>query len=364
MFSWYNYDYKKMLKLRRHHSKKLGVAQGTLIHVGEKYSDSVKIQLVQYTQNNIKQSNQESISECIKTLDGTSVFWLQITGVHDSKIIQQIGDSFGISNLTLEEIMNTNQQPKIEQFQEYIFVNTRIYYFDNTTKTTKYENLSIILGKNFVITFQEKENDIFKPIKDRINDNNSLLRKEKNDYLFCTILDTIVDHYFPTLEHIENKIEKIESEISSLDRKIQHDIYQLRQEVVIFSKILRPQREMLNMLLHNDSDLIDSKIRPNIHDVYEHVIHLIETLDVTRETITGLHELYLSTISNRMNEIMKMLAIIASLFIPITFVAGVYGMNFAYMPELDSPYAYPAVLISMAMMILLMFYYFKKKKWV
>ena len=354
----------RVLKFRKHSSKKIGLPQGTLVHIGDKYSEGTKIQQIQYTQDNARQISVESVSECSKSLDESSVFWLQVTGIHDPKIIQQIGDSFDISNLTLEEVMNTNQHPKIEEFQNYLYVNTRTYYFDKASDKARYDNISIILGKNFVITFQEKENTLFESIQNRINDKNSLLRKGKNDYLFCTILDTVVDHYFPTLEHIEEKIEKIESRVSSSDKKTQYEIYQLRQEITVFSKILRPQREFLSMLLHSDSDLIEARTSRNIHDVYEHVIHLLETLDLNRENLTGLHDLYLSTISNRMNEVMKMLAIIASLFIPITFVAGVYGMNFQHMPELNSPVAYPAVLVGMAATTISLFFYFKKKKWV
>lgn len=352
-----------MLKLRKHSSKKLGLPQGTLVHVGHKYSDHVKIQQIQYTSDYLREIQVESIPDCLKSLDDSSVFWLQVIGIHDARIIQQIGDVFGISSLTLEEVMNSNQHPKFEEFQDYLYVNTRTYYFEQETGKSKYENISIILGKNFVITFQEKDDGVFKTIQDRLREKNSLLRSKKNDYLFCTILDTIVDNYFPTLEHIETKIDDVESRISLSDKKIQHEIYQLRQEVTIFSKILRPQREFLNMLLRSDSELIEEKISRNIHDVYEHVIHLLETLDLNRENLTGLHELYLSTISNRMNEVMKMLAIVAALFIPITFVAGVYGMNFQYMPELSSPIAYPVVLVGMAATTISMFYYFKKKKW-
>ena len=353
-----------MLKLRKHSSKKVGSPQGTLIHVGEKYSDKTKISLTQYAGEYCKKNQIESVSEFPK-LDDNSVFWLDVVGVHDAEIIQKIGDAFGISNLTLEEIMNTSHLPKIEEFQNYLFVIARTFFYGQSSKKPKYSNISLILGKNFVITFHEKENDLFKHIEERINNESSLLRNKKNDYLFCSLLDTLVDHYFPTIEHIENKIEKIEVAITdNSNEKLLHDVYHLRQEVVIFSKIVRTERELLNTLLHQDQKFIETETIRYIHDVYEHVIHLLETLDSYRENITGLHELYLSTASNKMNEVMKTLTIIASIFIPLTFIAGIYGMNFAYIPELGVHEGYFIILGIMISVAAIMVLFFKRKRWI
>lgn len=354
-----------MLRLRKHSSKKVGTPQGTLVHVGKKYSDKTKISLTQYTREYSKKTKIESIEECIKLLDDDSVFWLDVTGVHDTNTIQSIGDSFGISSLTLEEIMNTTQYPKIEEFQNYLFVVARTFFYGQTSRKVKYYNISIIIGKNFVITFQEKENELFKPIEDRIRNESSLLRKKKNDYLFCSLLDIIVDQYFPTVEHIENKIESIEAAVTdNPNEKLLHDVYQLRQEVVVFSKIVRSERELLNTLLHKDKEFIETETIRYIHDVYEHVIHLLETLDSYRENITGLHELYLSTISNKMNEVMKTLTVIASIFIPLTFIAGIYGMNFQYIPELGLHDGYFIILSIMVLVAVMMTLFFKKKGWI
>ncbi len=353
-----------MLRLRRHYSQKMGLPQGTLVHIGKQYEKEIKLELVKYTKDTFQKFEIKSISEC-ESLDDSSVYWLNVIGIHDSKIIQDIGNFFEISNLTLEEIMNTNKHPKIEVFENYIFVIARTYFYGSTHKKANFENVSAILGHNFVITFQEKENEVFKFIKQRMDDSNSLIRNKKSDYLFCAILDSLVDHYFPTLDNLGTKIDQIESSITQKqDEKLLHTIYHIRQETLIFSKILRPEREILNLLLHGQQNLIQKETLPYIHDVYEHIIHLLETIDSYRENITGLHELYLSTISNKMNEVMKMLTIIASLFIPITFVAGVYGMNFQYMPELNSQFGYPLVLIAMASITGSLFYYFKKKKWI
>lgn len=354
-----------LLKFRKPSTKKPGLAQGTLVHVGEKFSEKVNFSSIRYNQQNFEKLEVDHIQDVLKYIDDSSVFWLNVVGVHDPKVIQQIGDSFGISNLTLEEIMNTNQHPKIEEFENYIFTLLRTYYYGQTKKMANFENISIILGKNFLITFQEKENDVFASVVDRIQDKNSLLRKKKTDYLFCSIIDTIVDHYFPSLDHLGYKMEKIEAKIvSKSDENLVHKIFQLQQELSIFSKTLRPEREMLNSFLHKDNKFVSADTPRYIHDVYEHVIHLIEILESYRETVTGLHELYLSTISNRMNEVMKMLTVIASLFIPITFVAGLYGMNFQNMPELSSPIAYPLVLIGMTVTSISLFFYFKRRKWV
>jgi magnesium transporter len=353
-----------VLKLRKPSSKRPGLPQGTLVHVGTKYSEDVKISLIRYGQEKVEQIEVKSVKECANFLDNSSILWLNIVGIHDIQVMQQIGELFSISNLTLEDIMNTNQQPKIEEFENYLFLVMRPLYYGETHKKLNYENLAIILGKNFVISFQEKENFLFKGIIERLQDSNSTLRKRGADYLMCSIIDSTVDHYFPTLEHLGLKMEKIEERIiSKIDEKILSEIYRVRQEIILFSKIVHPEREVLNSLLHKGV-FVDEKTLRYIQDVYEHVIHLIESVDTYRDNITGLRELYHSTLSNRMNEVMKMLTVIASLFIPITFIVGLYGMNFQYMPEYSSPIAYPIVIITMIGISMSLFFYFKKKSWI
>lgn len=341
-----------------------GLPPGTLVHVGEKTLDKVKIMLIDYTHEKFEEKQITTIEESLPYIQESSVTWINVTGVHDKSIIEDIGKFFEINSLTLEDIMITNQRPKVENFENYIYLVLRTIFYDKSSSELNFENVSIILGKNYVISFQEKENDLFSAVKERVVKASGRIRKRGNDFLAYALMDTIVDRYFPTLEFLGDKMEDYEEQlIKDPSEKIMHQLHKMRREVLVFSKSVHPVREIIGFIQREDTDLINDETLNYVRDVYDHAIHVIETLDAYRDIVTGLVEMYLSIISNRMNQVMKVLAIIATIFIPLTFIAGIYGMNFDNMPELHVSWAYFSVLGLMGGVAIVMIIYFKKKDW-
>jgi magnesium transporter len=350
-------------KTKKEVLQKVGLPPGSLIHVGEKKTANVKITLINYNEDSFKEQELKSIDDCIPYLETRTVTWINIEGVHDEKIIEKIGKTFQIDHLTLEDIMNTNQRAKIEDFGNYLYFVLQTVFFQN--KKIFSENLSIILGKNFVLSFVERENSVFKTIRDRIKNAAGQIRKKSNDYLAYALIDTITDDFFPALEQVSKKLEKLEGDlISNSTKETMNEIHNLKREIIFFLRIIKPIREITGHLQRESSENIQEDIKSYFRDVHDHVIHLIETLETYSEIDTGLYQLYLSSINNKMNEVMKVLTLIASIFIPLTFITGIYGINFANMPGLDSTNAYLILLIIMAIIACSMTVLFKKKKWI
>ncbi len=353
-----------MRNLFRTTSHKKGLPPGSLIHVGEESTEKVKIVLLDYTHERFEEKQLQTIEESLPYIQESSVTWINIIGVHDRNVIESVGKFFEINSLTLEDVMNTNQRPKVENYEHYLYVVLRTVFYGQTSKEMNFENVSIILGKNFVISFQEKENQLFNSIRERVIKASGRIRKRENDFLAYALMDTIVDHYFPTLEYLGDKIEECEEQLmENPDEKILHQLHIMRREILLFSKSVHPVREIVGFIQREDTELVNDETLNYIRDVYDHVIHVIETLDAYRDIVTGLVEMYLSTVSNRMNQVMKVLSIIATIFIPLTFITGIYGMNFAHMPELNVPEAYYVVLGIMISVAVTMIIYFWRKGW-
>ena len=353
-----------MLKLFRKTARKVGLPPGTLVQVEEKKAEKAKISLIDYDEAQFQEKEAETVEECFPFKDKPSVTWINIEGVYQVEVIEKIGAHFGIHPLVLEDIMHTVQRPKIEEFEDYIFVVVKMIYFDDKKNDIEAEQLSIILGPNFVISFQEKEGDVFDHVRERIRRNKGRIRKMKPDYLAYALLDTIVDHYFIVLEKLGEKIEGMEEElVTKPTPETLQSIHILKRELIFLRKSIWPLREVVNVLERGESSLIDESTGIYLRDVYDHTIQVVDTVETFRDMVSGMLDIYLSSISNKMNEVMKVLTIIATIFIPLTFVAGLYGMNFKYIPELEWHWGYFAVLFVMVIIGFVMVLYFRNKKW-
>ena len=353
-----------MLKLFRKTARKVGLPPGTLVQVEEKKAEKARISIIDYDKAQFQEKEAATVEECFPFKDKPSVTWININGVYQVEVIEKIGAHFGIHPLVLEDIMHTVQRPKMEDFEDYIFVVVKMIYYDEKDNEIKAEQFSIILGPNFVISFQEKEGDAFDHVRERIRRNKGRIRKMKADYLAYSLIDTIVDHYFIVLEKLGEKIEGMEEELVTNPTPVTlQTIHILKRELIFLRKSIWPLREVVNVLERGESSLIDESTGIYLRDVYDHTIQVVDTVETFRDMVSGMLDIYLSSISNKMNEVMKVLTIIATIFIPLTFVAGLYGMNFKYIPELEWHWGYFAALFVMAMIGFGMVMYFRNKKW-
>ena len=353
-----------MPRLSRKRSKKSGLPSGTLVYTGEKRDEQVKIHVIDFDEANFQEIELVSVDACIPYRDKPTVTWINVDGVHNVPLLEKIGDCFGLHRLVMEDIMNTDQRPKMEDYGEYLYIVFKMLSSGGGGETIT-EQISLILGANFVISFQEGvEGDVFNLIRERIRNSKGRIRKMGADYLAYSLLDAVVDNYFVILEKFGDKIESIETELIGKPTQMTvQRIYQLKREMIFLHNAVWPLREVVSGIGKNESSLVKESTAPYLRDVYDHVIHIIDSVDIYREMLSSMLDMYLSSVSNRLNEVMKVLTVISLIFMPITFIAGVYGMNLKYMPELEWHWGYPAALLVMFAISLLMVFYFKRKKW-
>jgi magnesium transporter len=353
-----------MQRLIKKRSPKVGLPPGTLVHIGEKKVEKARITIMDYDETNLEEKGAKTIEESYPFKDKPTVTWINIDGLHEVEIIEKLGSHFGLHPLLLEDILNTDQRPKMEDYGDYIFVVLKMLYPGENKDEIEAEQVSLILGSNFVISFQESEGDVFDPVRDRIRKNKGRIRKAGADYLAYALLDAIVDNYFLILENVGEKIEDTEQQLATnpSPETLQY-IRELKNEMIFLRKSIWPLRELINGLERCESTLIHQSTGAYLRDVYDHTIQIIDTVESYRDMISGMVDIYLSSISNKMNEVMKVLTIFASIFIPLTFVAGVYGMNFEFMPELTWRWGYFALLALMALIGISLVFYFKRKRW-
>jgi len=344
--------------------EKAGLPPGTLVHVGEKKVGKVRIIVIDYDESYFEEREVKSIEDCLPFKDKPNVTWINIDSVNQLDIIEKIGEHFNIHPLVLEDIVNTGQRPKMEDFVDYIFITLKMLHYSDDQKETKAEQVSFLLGSNYVISFQENEGDVFDPIRERIRADKGRIRKMGADYLAYALMDAVVDNYFTILEKLSDRIENFEEElvVNPTPETLQA-IHRLKREMIFLRKSVWPLREVINRLERWESSLINKSISIYLRDVYDHTIQVIDAIETFRDVLSGMLDIYLSSVSNRMNEVMKVLTIIATIFIPLTLIAGIYGMNFRFMPELEMPLGYPIILLSMFFVGMLMVAYFRKKKW-
>jgi len=354
-----------MAKKRTENYKKyVGQVPGTLIYTGKKSDKDFHIECFDYTNDSIEESIVLNIDDVLNYKNTDSVTWINVDGLKHTDKIETIGNLYGLHPLVLEDIVNTTQRPKIDEYEDYLFIVLKMLYYDANEELIV-EQVSLVLGKNYVLTFQEDEGDVFDTIRKRLRLSKGRIRGLKSDYLYYALIDAVVDNYFSIIETLGNKIEDLETELFTGNSRenVNVDVQQLKREILRVRRAIFPLREIISRIEKNEHPLIYKRTITYYRDIYDHLIQVSENIDIYREMIWSLMDMYMTTISNRMNEVMKVLTIIATIFIPLTFIAGIYGMNFEHMPELEYKYSYFILWGIMILLFLAMLIYFKRKKW-
>jgi magnesium transporter len=354
-------------RLVKKSGKKVGSSPGTLIHVGERKVEKTGIRIIGYDAERLDDYciRPDEVSQCRELKSKPTVSWINVDGIHQIEVIEAFGHCFELHPLVMEDILNTEHRPKLEDYADYLFIVLKMLHFDEAKgEEIRTEQVSLILGKNFVLSFQEREGDVFNGVRERIRNQKGRIRNMGADYLAYALLDSIVDSYFSILEKIGDRIELLEEELTVAPtpatlQKINH----FKREMILLRKSVWPLREVISGLQREETSMVREPTRVFLRDVYDHTIQVIDTVETFRDIISGMLDLYLSSLSNRMNEVMKVLTIIATLFIPLTFLVGVYGMNFEHMPELKWRWGYFAVWGVMLAMAAGLLHFFRKKKW-
>jgi magnesium transporter len=379
-----------MPRFIKKYKEKVGLPPGTLIHLGSERTTESRITLFDYDEKEIHEREIGNVEDCFPFRDTATVTWINVDGVHQTSVIETLGTHFGIHPLVLSDIVNTQQRPKIEDYDNYLFVVLKMMHHGNNGKQAgtdtngsqaakvnsnnpgrpdsgkiTAEQVSLIIGSNYVISFQETPEDVFNPIRDRLRSSSGRIRKKGADYLAYTLIDTIVDNYFVILETLGEKVEDLEDELLRYPgEKTMLAIHNLKRDMIFLRRSVWPLREVTGFLERGESKLIHKTTRIYLRDVYDHTIQVVDNIETSRDILSGMLDIYLSTLSNRTNSVMKVLTIIATIFMPLTFIAGVYGMNFENMPELQWNWGYPLIMLFMTVIALSMLAFFKKKKWI
>jgi magnesium transporter len=339
----------------------IGAPPGTLFYTGEQ-SGAVKISLIEYNETDFFEQEYSDWDDCLKAIEPNMVKWINVEGIHNVELIEKIGKQFNIHPLTLEDIVHIDQRPKFEDYEHYTLSIMKMIKYDNQVHA---EQLSIILMDNLVISFQEPQGgDAFDIIRNRLRQCKGRVRKLGADYLAYALMDAVVDCYFNAIERIGDKVEEIEEEIiHQQDKNSLMTLYNLKREIIYLRKQVWPLRDMISNLIRSESKLITTNTHLFLRDLQDHSTRIIDTVETYRDLLGGIMDIHLTTNANRMNEVMKVLTIMSSIFIPVTFIAGVYGMNFEFMPELKSPMGYAIVWCIMLTIMLGLVIYFKRRKW-
>jgi magnesium transporter len=348
----------------RKSSKKAGLPPGTVVFVGEQKVKEIRITIIDYDENQYAEKEVKDIEEFFPYKDTPSISWINIDGVHQVEVIEKLGAHFVLHPLLQEDVVNTHQRPKFDEFDDHLFFVLRMFFFDEEDNELQGEQISLIVGSNFVISFQERQGDVFDHVRERLRNGKGRIRKKGSDYLAYSLIDAIVDSYYNILERLGENIESLHEQLVVEPKREDLQIIQhLKRDMLFFRKSVWPLREVIGGLAKSESTLIKEDVLVYLRDVYDHVIQAIDTIETFRDMLSAMLEIYLSSVSNRMNEVMKVLTIIATIFIPMTFLAGVYGMNFKYMPELEWRYAYLFFWIVVFVVFVAMVAWFKKKRW-
>jgi len=351
-------------RLLRALPKKPGAAPGTLVYTGPERSEPVIVRLLEYDRDVLDERTLSHQADFHELAENARLTWLNVDGLNDLDLIQAMGSAFELHPLVMEDLVHTGQRPKFEEYDEYLFVVLRMLTLNAGGLSVRSEQVGIIIGDGHVLSFQERAGDVWEAVRERIRGASGRIRSRGADYLAYALIDAIVDHYFHILEAFAEQVESLEEEVlGSPTQETMHRIHNLRQEMFVVRRAVWPLRELANSLVRTESSLIDSGTGVYLRDVYDHTVQVMDSAETMREVVSGLMDLYLSSVSNRMNEVMKVLTIMASIFIPLTFLAGIYGMNFEVMPELGIPWAYPTLLGLMGAVAIGLLLFFRKRGW-
>ncbi|MDT8340647.1 MAG: magnesium/cobalt transporter CorA [Longimicrobiales bacterium] len=351
------------------HRHKKGAPPGTVVYVGHEATEPVRLSFMDYHQDSIVEGGRApgevvSLEDCRTLLDGPRNTWINVDGLSDVDLVQALADHVGLHRLAQEDIVHPAQRPKLEDYPDHIYLVLRMLGWDAEGGTLRDEQLSLILGRGYVLTFQERRGDVFDGVRERLRTGRGTIRTRGADYLAYALMDSLVDHYFLVLEALSDRVEAVElSVLESPETEVLHALHHLKRELIAVRRSVWPLRDVLGQLYRDPSEFVDPSTRVYLRDVHDHAVQVIDTVETLRDLSGGLVDLYMTGVSNRMNEVMKVLTIFASIFIPLTFLAGLYGMNFDVMPELHLPWAYPALLLVMAAGAVAMLAWFRRKGW-
>jgi magnesium transporter len=350
---------------KQKYASKVGLPPGALVYVGEPRTGATKISVMDFSAHHFDEVTVKSIAECKVCGNENSTTWVDVDSIHNVDIIEQLGEFFKIDQLLLEDVLNTQHRPTFEEHDNYLYLSLKAFYKTEEKSQPVIQHISLILGRHWLISFQEKPKDVLIGYKERIRQAKGDIRYRKNDFIFYRLLDNIVDQYFLVTESISEEMDELEEKIlNNKEESLHEEIYRLKKDIISIKKSIIPLREAVSGIIRSDSNHISKETRELFRDVYEHVIQIGEMVETQRESITDFLNLYLSQLSNKMNEVMKVLTIFASIFIPLTFIAGIYGMNFEVMPELKWRMGYFLVWVVMILVAVGLLFYFKRKKWI
>jgi len=352
-----------MSRKRKRGTAQIGLSPGTPIHTGEQRVEQTAISLIDY---NEAQAHERALSpkECARYRNPGTVSWINVDGLHEVPVLEEIAECFSLHALVLEDILDTNQRPKLEDYGEYLYIVLKMLTYDQEARRLGVEQISFVVGQGYVLSFQEAGGDVLDPVRQRIRTGKGKIRRMGSDYLVYALLDAIVDSHFVVLEELGELVEDLEDElVAAPGTGMLQTVHELKRDMVHIRRSVWPLREVVGALERGDCELVTDETRVFVRDLYDHTVQVIETVESLRDVLSGMLDIYLSSISNRMNEVMKVLTIIGTIFMPLTFIVGLYGMNFKQMPELDKPWGYPMVwgvcLVSTGLMV----WFFRRRKW-
>lgn len=354
-----------MIKSRAKNSDKSGLAPGSLIHIGDIHHPDTHLTLIDYSEHHCEQRSLSSLEDVLEYRNKDSITWVTIEGLADASIVKSIGKHFNIHPLVQEDILNTHQRPKLEEHEDYLYIVLKSLAPDNNQFDIAYEQVSLIVFKNFIFAFKEKTDSLFSLVSTRIENSHGRIRNLGSDYLMYSLLDTIVDQNFGVLDQLDETLAALEDDIfTDPTPTMLEKIHQIKLEVIKMRRYIAPVRDLSANLLRSESELIHSSTHLYLRDVHDHVMRIIESIETHRDILASLLDIYLSSVSSKLNEVMKILTIFSAIFIPLTFVAGIYGMNFKHMPELDWKWGYPSVWVAFITIAISLYFFFKRKGWV
>jgi len=350
------------MKLVQKRSKKTGLPPGTLVHIGERKSEHVTVTVFRYSTTSCKELHVEQVDQLSSPAE-ESVIWINVGGVHKVEMVETLGKQFSLHPLLLEDVTNTDQRPKLDDYEAYIFLVMKMLSLTDR-KDIAVEQVSFVLGKNYVISFQENGTDVFQPVRERLRGGKGRLRQSGADYLLYALVDAIVDQYFAVLELSGEQIEAVQQAVVD-DPKPEtlNEIHALKRQLLFVRRAVWPLRDVMTNLSRSDCPFLQHPTKVFFRDVYDHVVQIVDTIEILREMVSASLDIYLSSVSYRLNAIMRVLTVITTIFMPLSFIASIYGMNFEYMPELRSPWGYPLVLGVMAAVGMGMLVLFRNKRW-
>ncbi len=345
--------------------KKAGMQPGALVFSGPEHTHPISISMLSYDSHTVAEKTNLAIADALIPLDSPGVSWIDINGIHDPALVEKIGKHFGLHALVIEDIITSGQRPKLEDYENFLFLTIKRLTCEKSHKTIQIEELSIIAGRNFVLTFQETPDDSFTAVKERLRKGTDRFLKSGTDYLVYALIDMIVDNYFAVLEEIGEQFEDIQTQVlTNPTPATLRTVYRLKNDLILMRRAVWPLRDVINALQRHESPLMTHATELYLRDVQDHAIQIMDTVETLRDILAGTLDIYVSSVSNRLNQVMKVLTVIATIFIPLTFIVGIYGMNFDYMPELRWRFGYPLIMGGMTCLVIGMLWWFRRNKWI